>query len=183
MKDALSLFYDNIKLAYHISHKFNQDILESDDVKQLALLGLWKACKTYKASEGYAFSTYAITCMNNQILMEMRRPLRQREKFRVLSYDNEVDDSEGLFLIDTIADPMSIEENIADSDIYNNVKTIISELSKREQVLLRLYFFDGYNQREISSLVNLSQANVSRIINKSLLKIRRKYKEKYGGIE
>ena len=73
---------------------------------------------------------------------------------------------------------MSIEENIADSDIYNNVKTIIYELSKREQLLLRFYCFDGYKQREISSLVNLSQANVSRIINKSLLKIRRKYKEK-----
>ena len=183
MKDALSLFYDNIKLAYHTSNKFNQDILEPDDVKQLALLGLWRACQTYDSCRGINFSTYAIACMNNQIRMALRRPLKQGEKFRILSYDNEINDSEGLSLIETLADPMDIEENMMEADIYNNVKTIISELSKREQLLLRLYFFDGYKQREISSLVNVSQANVSRIINKSLRKIRMKYKEKYGGIE
>jgi len=68
------IFEENIRMAYHIASKFTPNtIVDMEDIKQLALIGLYKASQNYKDSLGFKFSTYAYKVMRNEILKELSK--------------------------------------------------------------------------------------------------------------
>lgn len=78
---AAERFARNLRLAYHFAARYGQQwrIVEPEDVVQLCLLGLWKACCAYRPQTGWQFATLAATCMRNEVLMAVRRQRRHRE--------------------------------------------------------------------------------------------------------
>lgn len=95
--DEQKLFEDNIKLCYYSVNKFKQNVYDKEDMIQTAMIGLWKACKSYDESRSIKFSGYAMKCINNELLMQMRHAKNYGYKLET-SLD-EVDAETGLSLI------------------------------------------------------------------------------------
>lgn len=148
----MKYFEDNIKLAYHISSRFEPTIMvDRDDIKQLALIGLHKASKTFKKELGFAFSTFAYRVMRNEILKAM-----EKERFA---------DS-----IDEIELEIEDDRYTPDSEYMGSLENFSHVITKQEFDIVGLTV-QGYNQKEISEQVGLSQSQVSRIFLKAKSKI------------
>lgn len=132
---------------------------ESDDLIQIGMLGLCKAAASYRAEFGYKFSTYAGTCIRNEILMYARKAIRDKQCV-VQSVDASVGDEENaLALIDNVPHAESVE------DAYAAVclREAMRGLDSRKHEIMRMYIA-GYRQREIALRMGLTQSYVSRLI-------------------
>ena len=168
-------FESNIGLVYTVINKMKLvSDPEFDDLVQEGLIGLLKACNTFEPSKGFKFSSYACTCIRNNILMYLRTRSKH-PKFRTVSYDTPVrnprDPQESTRLLDLIEDPgSSVECKVATSLLIEALK---SECPKYKDILRLAY--EGYNQREIGERLGVSQSCVSRIRSK----LCSKYKEEF----
>lgn len=176
--DEQKLFEDNIKLCYYAVNKFKQNVYDKEDMIQTAMIGLWKACKSYDESRGIKFSGYAMKCINNELLMQMRHANTYGYKLET-SLDK-IDDETGLSLIDMIADELDMETIIERCDLYRSLEKCMDALTDRERLYINMYYKEGYTQKEISNICQVSQAYVSRVIGKSLIKLRCIYNKLYG---
>lgn len=153
------LFEKNTLMAYKIANRYRTNYNRYyEDIKQEALLGLWKSCQTY--NESTKFSTYAYVCISNTINMYIRG-LRKHEDHNISIYTLTVDN-------------LSIEDSLGTDD--ENIgqledSMILDEIIKsyhtcfrddRERKVYKL-FLEGKKQQEIGDIVNTSQPVVSRI--------------------
>lgn len=151
--EAEKLFYRNTKLAYHVLHSNYPMFGQDEDMKQEALLGLWRACLTFNPDKGN-FSTYAGCCILNQIRMAMRREAKQPDTVSLSTPLGE----EGVTLEDMLEDPCpSIDEGLID------LKNYLGKLSEKELKIIQLNV-KGLTQRQIGAEMGLSQTWCSRIL-------------------
>lgn len=149
----MKLFEENIRMAYHVASKFTPNVIvDMEDIKQLALIGLYKASQNYKDNLGFTFSTYAYKVMKNEILKELT-------KHKV--YDS-IDEME----YDVADESCNQEEEYIDS-----LQRFSSVLTNQEHEVV-LLTVQGYSQKEISLRLNLSQSQISRIFIKAKKKIK-----------
>lgn len=149
----MRLFEENIRMAYHVASRFTPNtIVDMDDIKQLALIGLYKASQNYKDNLGYAFSTYAYKIMRNEILKELTK--------------HNVCDS-----IDEMEYDVADESCNPEEEYIGSLQRFSSVLTDQEYKVM-LLTVQGYSQKEISSRLNLSQSQISRIFIKGKRKIK-----------
>ena len=140
-------------MAYHVASRFTPNtIVDMDDIRQLALIGLYKACLNYKDGLGFKFSTYAYKVMRNEILKELTKH-NVYDSIEEMEYD----------VADESCNPE--EEYIGSLQRFSSVLTD----QEYEVVLLTV---QGYSQNEISLRLNLSQSQISRIFIKAKKKIK-----------
>lgn len=98
---------DNKKLVYFVINKFFPDLNEDEDIIQVGMIGLWKACINYEEQRSN-FSTYATACILNEIRMELRNRAKEKKKGVMISLDervvNQEDDHDMTALINMIPD-------------------------------------------------------------------------------
>lgn len=153
--EAEQLFLENTALAYHILHKDFPTFAQSEDMKQEALLGLWRACISFDPSKG-KFSTYAGCCILNAIRYALRGYQKQPETVSL----NQPISEEGSTLEDLLEDPYpSVDEGLID------LVTFLKGLPERERKLIQCRL-DGLTQNQISAEMGLSQTWCSRILKK-----------------
>lgn len=168
-------FESNMNLVYVVLGQMNLIAdKEFEDLVQEGFLGLMKACDTYDPSRGFKFSTYACTCIRNNILMYLRTRRRQ-SKLRTISSDtfikNSRDSQESIRLADLLEDPgESVDHKVATSLLIEALK---SEHPLYKTILRLTY--EGYNQYEIGKRLGISQSYVSRIKKK----LYSRYKEEF----
>lgn len=161
---------ENKKLIYLVLNKQFPWLIGDDDVEQCGLIGLWKACKMYDSDKS-KFSTFATTCIRNEILMEMRRR-KTLQKVEAVSLDMPVpvegkEDGE-TSLMDVIRDP---------DDHYAELEydlTFLDDIASGRDIEILNMSMDGYSQVEIAERFKISRSYISRIINRT-----RKKCEKY----
>lgn len=150
------LFEENTKLAYSVLwHRFPQ-LGKDNDAKQEALLGLWKACITFDPNKS-EFSTYATTCIVNQVRMMLRAASKQPP---TVSISSPISDCDSLTLGDMIEEPIP---SLSDGMI--ELKGFIKGLPQRDYDLIR-YRVAGLSQKQISQKLGLSQPYLSRLLTK-----------------
>ena len=161
IEERNSLIVDNLKLVYYqCNRKFSSLPLEKEDIISIGILGLIKAVDNYDKEKGYTFSTYALKCVDNEILQVVR-------KNRCLTSVSLTDIIyEDLSYADIISDSVNIEEEYLYNEIIFNVKDIVNKLNQRDRYIYELYFTSLLSQKEIAKKINLSQAYISRRINK-----------------
>lgn len=160
--DAEQLFYKNTNLAYYVLHKHYTLSAQDDDLKQEALLGLWKACMTFDSSKS-RFSTYAVTCILNQLKLYFRKEAKQLQTISLSTTVGE----EGLTIEDTLEDPCpSVDEKLID------LKSYIAGLTDEERKIIQLNI-EGFTQQQIGDKMGKSQAWCSRM----LRRLRQNYQE------
>ena len=172
------LIEHNMRLVAHVAKKYNSSEDDNEELISIGTVGLIKAVSSFNTEYGSKFSTYAIRCIENEILMYFRN--KRKSKNDVSLYEPIGMDKEGnqIHLVDVI------ENN--DKEVYEKVqqKSYILKLNKNMQRILsdreyeiickRYGLFDGneYTQREIAKELGISRSYVSRIEKKALEKLK-----------
>ena len=147
------LYFENEALVYHVLHKKFPMSRFDDDFKQIARLGLWKACLRYDENKG-KFSTYAVPAIENEIKMELRKMSRKPIE---TSLDSLIRDTDEL----TISGICMGEQDVGFIDTI----WVDKELTDRQKRILSL-LYDGMVQADIAREVGISQTMISREVAK-----------------
>ena len=161
------MFNKNINIAYKIASKYLINYAkEYEDIKQVALMGLWKSVLTF--NNKYAFSTYAYTVISNEINYYLRT---FRKPIKTISLEQEIDENIRLqdILSDKSNDIEKLENNLDIEKYITQIKN--SDLKEREKIVFELSL-KGCKQRKIAKIAKCSQPEVGRIIKKLRKKIK-----------
>ena len=161
---------------------------EYDDIVEEGMIGLIKAARSFDETKQYAFSTYAIRCIYNEILMFLDK---QKRHNNVLSMDKPINDIANSYgseitIADTIEDPDSdFSLKLEEKEEYRCIiEDILNILTVKERTVL-LYRIANLTQIQIAKLMNINQGYISRLERKGIRKIKDivlnqvQYKKKY----
>jgi RNA polymerase sporulation-specific sigma factor len=171
-----TLILHNLRLVAHIAKKYQKNGSEREDLISIGTIGLIKAVSTFSESKG-ALSAYAARCIENEILMSLRRERKLVETVSIeepVGTDKAGNEMKLSDLVCTEAD--SIFEQVQGRlDAQRITETMQRVLTKREQVVLSLRFGLNGNmpmpQREVANALNISRSYVSRIEKKAIEKM------------
>ena len=176
---------EQVRLAVYIAKKFDNTGVSVEDLISIGTIGLIKAINTFNPVKNIKLATYASRCIENEILMYLRRNSKTK---REVSIDEplKVDwDGSELLLSDILGtDDDVISRRLEDEVEIALLGKAISKLTKREQMIIRLRFGIGNRegmektQKEVADLLGISQSYISRL-EKRIMKRRRKEIVKY----
>ena len=168
-----ALIRHNLRLVAHITKKYKNSSIDSDDLISIGSIGLMKAIKTFSYEKGNSFSTYASRCIENEILMTFRSDKKNANSVYledVISVDK---DGNNLSLYEILQDNSpSIDIQVENNLIYKKVeKIILTKLSSREKdILIKRYGLMGNapkTQIELADELNISRSYISRLEKKA----------------
>ncbi len=168
----------NLRLVVYIAKKFEGSGADGDDLVSVGTIGLIKAINSFRADKNIKLATYASRCIENEILMYLRRMNRLKQE---ISFDEPLNtDWEGNELL--LSDVMGTDADSVYSDIEGGVekellKTSLSKLSPREQRIMSMRFgLDGreaMTQKEVADKLGISQSYISRLEKKIISKLKK----------
>ena len=174
------LINHNLRLVAHVVKKYYATESEQDDLLSIGTIGLIKAVDSYNFDKGARFSTYAARCIENEILMYLRR--NSKTKLEV-SIDEPLNvDWDGNELL--LSDILGTDEDVVGKDMETDVerkllKTAIEKLSGRERMIIELRFglntSDGEEktQKEVADMLGISQSYISRLEKKIMGRLKK----------
>ena len=172
------LIEHNLRLVVFIARKFDNTGVDSDDLVSIGTLGLIKAINSFNAEKNIKLATYASRCIENEILMYLRRIAKLKSE---VSFDEPLNtDFEGNELL--LSDVLGTSADTVYGDIENNVekqllKDALKKLSEREQKIMFLRFGLGgreeMTQKDVADLLGISQSYISRLEKKIISRLKR----------
>lgn len=172
-----TLIVHNLRLVVFIAKKFESTKIPLDDLVSIGTLGLIKGIQTFKLDKNIKLATYASRCIENEILMYLRKTQKSRNDFsldEILSVDS---DGNEMILADIIAsnDELSLTKLTEEEDV-ENLYFALNRLSKREKeiIVMRFGLFgcQELTQKEVADLLGISQSYISRLEKRILDKMR-----------
>lgn len=172
------LIEHNLRLVVYIAKKFENSGLNIEDLFSIGAIGLIKAVQTFNNDKNIKLATYASRCIENEILMQLRKTNKLKNEISLdesLSLDS---DGNELLLEDVlVADNESISKNLEKSAEKQIIWQILDKLGKREKEIMILRFGLNGNQektqKEVADLMGISQSYISRIEKKVLGKMKK----------
>ncbi|MBE5887257.1 MAG: sigma-70 family RNA polymerase sigma factor [Lachnospiraceae bacterium] len=172
------LVLHNMRLVAHVAKKYQSSEEEMEDLISIGTIGLLKAVDTFDYDFGNRFATYAIRCIENELLMHFRRS--KKTKMEVSLFEPIGTDKEGkqihlmeVLLVDDVDVAMQMEIH-RDVDILKHHMDRV--LSPREALIIKkrygLFGEEELTQREIAKSMGISRSYVSRIEKKALEKLK-----------
>lgn len=173
------LILHNMRLVAHVTKKYSVNEDESEELISIGTVGLIKAVSSFNADYGSRFATYAIRCIENEILMYYRS--KKKTKSDVSLFEPIGTDKEGnqIQLMDVIEnDDIDVSNNILKNESIDKLNKYIKEvLSEREYyILVQRYGLLGHEemtQRQIAKTLGISRSYVSRIEKRALDKLKK----------
>ena len=165
-----TLIEHNLRLVVYIAKKFDNTGVGVEDLISIGTIGLIKAINTFNSGKNIKLATYASRCIENEILMYLRRNSKLRME---VSIDEPLNvDWDGNELL--LSDILGTDEDIIYRDLENEVerkllRKALGKLSRRERMIIELRF--GLNhpsgqemtQKEVADLLGISQSYISRL--------------------
>ena len=178
MKDKL--IEHNLRLVVYIAKKFDNSGVDADDLISVGTIGLIKAVKSFNSDKNIKLATYASRCIENEILMYLRRIVKQKNE---ISFDEPLNtdcDGNQLLLSDVLGtDTDMVYANIEASVESDLLKTAIKTLNKRELEIMNMRFgLDGgkeKTQKEVADTLGISQSYISRLEKKIIKKLKKEF--------
>mgnify|MGYP000600498301 CR=1 FL=1 len=174
------LIEHNLRLVAHIMKKYYTPNGDQDDLISIGTIGLIKGISTFKPDKNVRLATYASRCIENEILMYLRRNNKTRLE---VSIDEPLNvDWDGNELL--LSDILGTDEDVIYRDIENEVERklllrAINKLTDREKTIINLRFGlntpDGQEmtQKEVATLLGISQSYISRLEKKIMKRLKR----------
>jgi RNA polymerase sporulation-specific sigma factor len=177
MEARNTLIVHNLRLVVYIAKKFESTKINIEDLISIGSMGLIKGVQTFKIEKNIKLATYASRCIENEILMHLRKTHKMRQE---LSLDEILNvDSEGneMVLADILA---SVDEEVLDSltrdENTREIYQALGNLPKREQeiIIMRfgLYDQEPLTQKEVADILGISQSYISRLEKRIIDKMR-----------
>ena len=171
------LIEHNLRLVVFLAKKYDNTMYDLEDLVSIGTIGLIKGIKTYKLDKNIKLATYASRCIDNEILMFLRK---NKKRMSEVSFEDSVNlDSEGNEL--HIEDIFGTEEDLVEKSIEcKDDKTLLQEevkkLDEREKEIIELrYGLSGkkeLTQKELAEKLKISQSYISRIEKKVIKKLK-----------
>ena len=173
------LIEHNLRLVVYIARKFDNTGINVEDLISIGTIGLIKAINTFKMDKNIKLATYASRCIENEILMYLRRTTKTKTE---VSIDEPLNvDWEGNELL--LSDILGTDVDVIYRDIEDEVdrqllNTAISKLNRRERDIIELRFGLKNNgiektQKEVADLLGISQSYISRLEKKIMQRLKR----------
>ncbi len=168
----------NLRLVAHIAKKYSNTGIDPDDIISIGTIGLIKSIETFKAGKSVRLGTYAARCVENEILMWLRKSKKERAEISInepLGTDREGNEISFNDILGT--DGSEISEGIEFSAQMKCLYEALSQkLRDRERTVLikryGLFNQEGMTQQEVADELNISRSYVSRIEKKAIGKLR-----------
>ena len=179
-----TLIEHNLRLVVYIAKKFESSGVGIEDLISIGTIGLIKAVNTFCPSRHIKLATYSSRCIENEILMHLRKIAGQRGELSIDEPLNIDHDGNELLLSDILGgDPDAVTQNVEQEAEKALLYTCVARLSDREQHILRLRFgLSGakeHTQKEVADLLGISQSYISRL-EKKIIKRLKSEMEKAG---
>ena len=167
----------NIRLVINqVNKKFSNTPYERKELVSIGLIGLIKGIDTFDIEKKIEFSTYAIRCIDNEILMFIRKEKKHINDESIYQIINESKDGTKLTLEDTLKDDTDFVEEYIHNEMLLLIRQIIVLLEGRnkEIIMLRYGFIDDkvYTQQEVANKLGISRSYISRLETEILKRIR-----------
>ena len=175
-----TLIEHNLRLGVYIAKKFDNTGVGVEDLISIGTIGLIKSINTFNPERNIKLATYASRCIENEILMYLRRNSRHKQE---VSLDEPLNvDWDGNELL--LSDILGTEEDVIYRDIENEVERklllgAISKLSDRERMIINMRFGLGsregreMTQKEVATLLGISQSYISRLEKKIMRQLKK----------
>ena len=168
----------NLRLVVYIARRFENTGVGLEDLISIGTIGLIKAINTFNSSKSIKLATYASRCIENEILMHLRKISAQRTE---VSFDEPLNtdwDGNELLLSDILGteedEVIRPLEDDADKDMLMNA---IDTLGDREKNIIAMRFGLGggeeYTQKEVADMMGISQSYISRLEKRIIVRLRR----------
>lgn len=172
----------NLRLVVYISRKFENTGLDIEDLISIGTIGLIKAVNTFKLDKNIKLATYASRCIENEILMYLRK--NSRKKIEV-SFDEPLNvdlDGNELLLSDVLGTENDEIYKLIEEEIDKELLQIaLDKLSNREKQIMELRFglLSGREktQKEVATILGISQSYISRLEKKIIFRLKKEMKK------
>jgi RNA polymerase sporulation-specific sigma factor len=172
------LIEHNLRLVVYLAKKFESTGINVEDLISIGTIGLIKAVNTFKVEKNIKLATYASKCIENEILMHLRRVGKTKTE---ISLDEPLNiDWDGNELL--LSDILGTEEDVVFRNMENEVdlsllNESIKKLNKREYMIMKLRFgldnTKSFTQKEVADMLGISQSYISRLEKKILNRLKK----------
>ena len=175
----------NLRLVVYIAKKFENTGIGIEDLVSIGTIGLMKAINTFNADKNIKLATYASRCIENEILMYLRRSTKLKSEVSIDEPLNKDGDGNELLLSDILGTPEDITSQRMEDEVDQKLlKASISKLNKREKTIMELRFGfstgDEKTQKEVADMLGISQSYISRLEKKINNKMKKDILSKTG---
>ena len=177
------LIEHNLRLVVYIAKKFENTGVGLEDLTSIGTIGLIKAINTYKSDKNIKLATYASRCIENEILMYIRKSCNRRIEISMDEPLNTDWDGNELLLSDVLGtDDDVVYKNIEASEDSKIIAEAVSKLGKREQTIVKLRFGlygeEEKTQKEVADMLGISQSYISRLEKKIIKRLKKEIETK-----
>ena len=175
----------NLRLVVYIAKKFENTGVGLEDLISIGTIGLMKGVNTFNAEKKIKLATYASRCIENEILMYLRRSNRIKGELSIDEPLNQDGDGNELLLSDILGtDPDITSRHIEDEVDKTLLRASFKKLGNRERNImeLRFGFINGKEktQKEVADMLGISQSYISRLEKKIINKMKKDIVSKTG---
>ena len=168
----------NLRLVVYISRRFENTGINLEDLISIGTIGLIKAINTFRSDKNIKLATYASRCIENEILMYLRKTSNQRSE---VSFDEPLNtdwDGNELLLSDVLGtDDDEVCRPLEDDADRQMLMNAVNTLAERERNIITLRFgLNGgseYTQKEVADMMGISQSYISRLEKRIIIRLRR----------
>ena len=175
----------NLRLVVYIAKKFENTGIGIEDLVSIGTIGLMKSINTFKANKNIKLATYASRCIENEILMFLRRSNKLKGEISIDEPLNQDGDGNELLLSDILGtDSDTVSKGIEDEVDKILLRSCMEKLNGREKNIMELRFgFKTGNektQKEVADMLGISQSYISRLEKKIINKMKKEILSKTG---
>ena len=172
------LIKHNLRLVVYIAKRFENTGINVEDLTSIGTIGLIKAINTFNPEKNIKLATYASRCIENEILMFLRKNSGKKGE---ISFDEPLNtdwDGNELLLSDILGtDPDSVMRPLEEDVDRELLSRAVAKLSKREQEIIKMRFGlenrPEKTQKEVAVLLGISQSYISRLEKRIILRLRK----------
>ncbi len=172
------LVVHNLRLVVYIARKFDNSNTNIEDLISIGTIGLIKAVNTFCPERNIKLATYASRCIENEILMFLRKSASQRHEISIDEPLNIDWDGNELLLSDVLgSDGDEVGRGVEQEDEKQLLNTFVSGLPVRERQIMEMRFgmngYDEYTQKEVADTLGISQSYISRLEKRIINKLKK----------
>ncbi len=168
----------NLRLVVYIARRFDNTGIQTEDLVSIGSIGLIKAINTFKTGKNIKLATYASRCIENEILMFLRKTSSQRAEISLDEPLNTDWDGNELLLSELLGTDDDIVNRGIETEAERKILSdAVTRLGKRERLIMNLRFgLDGkeeLTQKEVADMLGISQSYISRLEKRILVKLKK----------
>jgi RNA polymerase sporulation-specific sigma factor len=176
----------NLRLVVYIAKKFENTGVDLEDLISVGTIGLMKAINTFDVDKNIKLATYASRCIENEILMQLRKTTKLKTEVSIDEPLNQDGDGNELLLSDILGTDNDVTSKRIEDEVDRKLlRAAIEKLTAKEKEIMELRFGSSLQgkektQKEVADIMGISQSYISRLEKKIMKKMKKDILSKTG---